>query len=60
MTKPDLVVHSDDGRLPRYWVENQNGEVLFESDDAAETIQWAVDYRGLRKTARNKNERTKE
>ena len=40
-----MKVHSDSKRKPRYWVED-DGKVLFESDDASKVIQWAVDHAG--------------
>jgi len=38
-----MKVCSDPKRRPRYWVED-DGKVLFESDDASEAIQWAVEH----------------
>ncbi|RLC88027.1 MAG: hypothetical protein DRJ03_03955 [Chloroflexi bacterium] len=40
-----MKVGSNVKRKPRYWVED-DGKVLFESDDASEAIQWAIDHAG--------------
>ena len=43
-TKMSLTVHSDKDRKPRYYVTwTGQADVLFESGDASETIQWAID-----------------
>jgi len=40
------IIHSDKNRVPRYWVES-NDKVIFESENASETIQWAIDNSSL-------------
>ena len=40
----EVKVCSNVKRKPRYWVEDY-GKVLFESDDASEAIQWAIEER---------------
>ncbi len=42
-----LKVCSDTKRNPCYYIEHE-GKVLFESDDASEVIQWAIDHLELK------------
>jgi hypothetical protein len=37
-----MIVHSDKRRKPRYYVTERE-EVLFETDDGAEAVQWTID-----------------
>ena len=36
-----LIVHSDLSHSPRYWITSNN-ETVYESENGAETVQWAV------------------
>lgn len=40
----NMKVHSDKKRKPRYYTTDDEGKLLFEDDDGATVLQWAIDY----------------